>query len=60
MRTKPMPKVLTASKTNTTVTKVQNENYARFELFAHRLVNVPKKEIDEQEKIYKMNKEKKG
>ncbi len=54
-----MPKILTASKTKTTVTKVSSGNYARFESFAHKLVNVPKKEIDEQEKIYQMNKEKK-
>ncbi len=60
MRTKPAPKILTASKTKTTVTKASNDNYNRFQSFAQKLVSVPKKEIDEQEKIYQMNKEKKG
>ncbi|MBA3335536.1 MAG: hypothetical protein H0T08_08005 [Acidobacteria bacterium] len=60
MQPKSTPKTLTASKTKTTVTKASNDNYRRFESFAQRLVSVPKKEIDEQEKIYQVNKEKKG
>ncbi len=58
MQTKPTSKILTASKTKTTVTKASNDNYRRFESFAQKLVNVPKREIDEQEKIYQMNKKK--
>ncbi len=51
---------MAASKTKTTITKAPNDNYRRFQSFAQKLVSVPKKEIDEQEKIYQMNKEKKG
>lgn len=41
------------SKTN----KPSNQ-FEKFRAFAQKLVNVPKKEIDEQEKIYQMKKEK--
>ena len=60
MQAKQTPKIQASSKTQTTVTKASNENYNRFQSFAQKLLNVPKKEIDEQEKIYQMNKEKKG
>ncbi len=58
MQPKPTAKILTSSKTKTTITKASNDTYSRFQAFAQKLVNVPKKEIDEQEKIYQMKKEK--
>lgn len=58
MQTKPSPKITAASKTKITITKASNDNYNRFRSFAQKLVNVPKKEIDEQEDIYLMEKRK--
>ena len=38
--------------------KKDTDEFSRFVGFARKIVNVPKKEIDEQERIYQMKKEK--
>ena len=38
--------------------KEENEAFTKFKEFAQKIVNVPKKKIGEQEKIYQMKKEK--
>ncbi len=47
-------------KSQTTKTKTENKSqqFEKFKEFAQKLVRVPKKEIDEQEKMYQMKKEK--
>ncbi len=41
-------------------TSNQSNQFEKFKEFARKIVNVPKKEIDEQEKIYQMNKKPKA
>lgn len=36
----------------------ENDSFTKFKEFARKIVNVPKKEIDEQEKKYQMRKSK--
>lgn len=48
----------TRLKTKTIITKANNPEFKAFYEFARQIVNVPKKEIDEQEKIYQANREK--
>ncbi len=43
-------------KTKTIITKANNPEFKAFYEFARQIVNVPKKEIDEQEKIYQAKK----
>ena len=49
-------KPLTTSQAKTTKSQASNESYSRFLSFAQKIVNVPKKEIDDQEKKYQMRK----
>lgn len=45
--------------TKTKISKV-SPDFERFKSFAQKLVKVPRKDIDEQEKQYQMKKEEKG
>ena len=44
--------MLSASQTKTTVSQARSSQYNNFQEFAKRIVSVPKREIDEQEKKY--------